>query len=332
MGRRKKEIVRVLAVVAAVAALLVLAGCRKKKEPGELRWPEVTKECKPWAYWWWHGSAVDKKGLTEHLEAYQKAGMGGVHMIPTYGAKGYEERYIEYLSPQWMEMLGHTIKEAKRLGMGVDTSTGTGWPPGGPNVTVEDATAKEIFRTYTLEGGERLSRVGDEERGPAEHLRALTAYGGDGEVVDLMSKVDANDNLEWTAPEGTWKLYVVSQVLAGKKVERAAPGGEGYIIDPFSRKSLTNYLKRFDKAFADYKGDMPRGHYHDSYEYGRATWTDELFEEFEKRRGYDLRKELPALFGEGDEERTARVKCDYRETMAELHLEYIMAWVEWCHG
>lgn len=335
-GKDMKHIVRVLVVVATAAVLFALCGCGKKKKSAALSWPEVTRESKPWTYWWWLGSAVDKEGLTEHLEKYHEAGMGGVHIIPIYGAKGHEQRYIEYLSPQWMEMLGHTVAEAKRLDMGVDMSTGTGWPPGGPNVTAEDATAEEIFRTYTLEGGaglEKPLRAGDSERGPAEHLRALMAYSDSGAVVDLAGNVDAEGNLDWVVPEGTWKLYAVFQGLGGKKVERAAPGGAGYIIDPFSNEALDNYLERFDKAFADYEGDMPRAHYHDSYEYGRATWTDDLFEQFRKRRGYDLREQLPALFGEGDEDVVARVKCDYRETIADLHLEsYIGPWVEWCHG
>src|SRR5262249_16206871 len=33
---------------------------------------------RPWAYWWWHGSAVDTNSLTHELERYRDAGMGGV--------------------------------------------------------------------------------------------------------------------------------------------------------------------------------------------------------------------------------------------------------------
>lgn len=68
-------------------------------------WPALTSETRPWAYWWWMGSAVNKKDLTRLFEQYQKAEMGGCHLIPIYGAKGYEDRFIEYLSPKWMEML-----------------------------------------------------------------------------------------------------------------------------------------------------------------------------------------------------------------------------------
>ena len=91
---------------------------------------------KPWVYWWWMGSAVDKKNLTANLELYQQAGIGGVHIIPIYGVKGWEEKYIDFLSPSWLDLLKYTIEEASRLGMGVDMSTGTGWPFGGPQVNL----------------------------------------------------------------------------------------------------------------------------------------------------------------------------------------------------
>lgn len=48
----------------------------------EPRWPEITRESKPWTRWWWHGSAVTKEGITSEMEAYQKAGLGGLEITP----------------------------------------------------------------------------------------------------------------------------------------------------------------------------------------------------------------------------------------------------------
>jgi hypothetical protein len=295
----------------------------------------MTAESKPWTYWWWLGSIVDEEGLTKHLKAYQKAGIGGVHMIPCYGVKGKEDRFIDYLSDQWMDMLAHTTAEAERLGLGVDTSTGTGWPFGGPKVGAFEGTKKAVFKTYTLDPNGRVGepvRVIDQTLKEPANLKAVMAFSNSGARVDLTDKVAADGILDWTAPEGRWKLYAVFQAMGGKKVERAAPGGEGYIIDPFSRKALGNYLQKFDSAFASYQGRMPRAHYHDSYEYGPTTWTGDFFDQFERRRGYDLRNQLPALMCQADEETIARVKYDYRETIADLHLEeYLMPWTEWAH-
>src|SRR5689334_7428215 len=73
------------------------------------QWPPITREQRPWAYWWWMGSAVDKANLTRELTRYRAAGYGGVHIIPIYGAKGWESHYLRYLSPEWMEMLDYTV-------------------------------------------------------------------------------------------------------------------------------------------------------------------------------------------------------------------------------
>src|SRR5690606_33780658 len=98
-----------------------------------------------------------KEGITAELEAFSKAGLGGVEITPIYGVYGEEESFIEYLSPQWLEMLDHVLKEAARLDLGVDMATGTGWPFGGPWISGEDACKDMNFKVYTLSEGESLN-------------------------------------------------------------------------------------------------------------------------------------------------------------------------------
>ncbi len=86
----------------------------------------MSRQTRPWAYWWWMGSAVEQTNLTRELHRYRDAGLGGVHIIPIYGAKGFEEKFIPYLTPEWMAMLDYTIKQADRLDLGVDMTTGSG--------------------------------------------------------------------------------------------------------------------------------------------------------------------------------------------------------------
>jgi len=107
--------------------------------------PEITQEAKPKTRWWWMGNAVDSTNLTQNLEALAFAGIGGVEITPIYGVKGCEDRYIDFLSPRWMNMLAFTEQEAERLGISVDMNCGTGWPFGGPDVTLDDAATKAVF-------------------------------------------------------------------------------------------------------------------------------------------------------------------------------------------
>src|SRR5690242_2933641 len=145
---------RTLALIALIALIMTLT-LPVRADP--LTWPPITREAKPWSRWWWLGSAVDKENLTKLLERYHDAGIGGLEICPIYGAKGYEDRYIDFLSPKWMEMLAHTTAEAKRLGVGVDLTTGTGWPFGGPSVTAEDASARAVLKSYDIAEGKGLS-------------------------------------------------------------------------------------------------------------------------------------------------------------------------------
>ncbi|HJZ55011.1 MAG TPA: glycosyl hydrolase, partial [Gemmataceae bacterium] len=309
----------------AGCSVLVRPAVGPAAEPEPLAWPATTAAQRPWTRWWWLGSAVDRENLTRSLEQFKQAGIGGVEICPIYGAKGSEDKFIDFLSPKWMEMLAHTTAEAKRLGIGVDLTTGTGWPFGGPDVTADDASARVVLKAYDLAEGKGLG-----EKLPEGKLHAVVAVAAGGERIDLTAKVK-DGRLDWTAPAGKWKLYAVVQQSPVMKVKRAAPGGVGNVLDPFSPAKLDRYLARFDKAFAGFTAPMPRAHFHDSYEYYNASWTDDLLDEFRKRRGYDLKAQLPALFGDGPVDTVARVKCDYRETLSDLHREYLLRWTEWCH-
>ncbi|MEO6455822.1 MAG: glycosyl hydrolase, partial [Ginsengibacter sp.] len=125
----------------------------------QLKWPAITQTSKPWTRWWWEGSAVNAKDLTWNIEQYKAAGLGGVEITPIYGVYGYEKQFINFLSPKWMGEFDHTLKEAKRLGLGVDLANGTGWPFGGPWVTDDDASKTIYYKTYTVNGGDELKEI-----------------------------------------------------------------------------------------------------------------------------------------------------------------------------
>lgn len=334
-------------------------------------WPAVTQQAKPWARWWWEGSAVNPQDLTWNLQSYQKAGLGGLEITPIYGLRGHEKEFIPFLSPKWMDMLQYTLQEAKRLNLGIDLANATGWPFGGPWVTDADASKELFWKTYEVKGGEKLAeKIGfiqqpfvrseagrrniNEIKQPVSSntnlqelaidqvrfekqlpLTALMAYNDAGEAINLTGKVNSNGQLDWTAPGGgNWRLYALFQGDHGKMVERAAPGGEGLVIDHFSKPALTHYLARFDEAFKGEKVSGIRSFFNDSYEVddaqGQGNFTPHLFDEFARRRGYDLRTQLPALFGKATPELNSRVLYDYRETISELLLDnFTKPWHDW---
>jgi hypothetical protein len=375
---------RALAAVLLLITLLTPAGVhaqgarrraavqnrQQSSSAAALAWPQITRQTKPWARWWWLGSAVNKRDLTTEMEKYEKAGLGGLELTAIYGVHGREDRFIKYLSPAWVEMLEHTLHEADRLGIGIDMAVTTGWPFGGPWVGPEDACKDFVSKTFELKGGERLHEAVRFVQKPLlrtvgthvnikdlkqpvsanENLQALAldqvrfetqlpletlmAYSDRGETLNLTDRVDAAGRLDWVAPAGSWKLYAIFQGWHGKQVERAAPGGEGDVVDHFSADALTHYLSKLDRAFAGHDIRPLRAFFNDSYEVddaeGQSDWTPKFFDEFRARRGYDLREQLPALLSDDTPERHARVLYDFRETISDLLLErFTDTWRRW---
>ena len=129
--------------------------------------------------------------------------------------------------------------------------------------------------------------------------------------------------------------YEVEAGRTKQKVKRAAPGGEGLVIDHFDRQSVKHYLDRFDEAFEKSGVAWPHTFFNDSYEVYGANWTPTLFEEFKHRRGYDLREHLPELLGDSIAGGlpSSEVLADYRETLSDLLLEnFTQQWVAWAHS
>jgi len=155
-------------------AIAALAGSQVAGQGGAARAKTVNTQ-KPWVRWWWPGSAVDKQSLTRQLEELVRAGVGGVEITPIYGARGYEERYIRFLTPEFMAMLEHVAREGQRLGLGIDMATGTGWPFGGPWVDQSHALARAVLRDGRLTGE------------PTKMVVKRSAPGGEGLVINPFS-------------------------------------------------------------------------------------------------------------------------------------------------
>ncbi|SDR15603.1 Glycosyl hydrolases family 2, sugar binding domain [Chryseobacterium soldanellicola] len=300
-------------------------------------WPKTTETAKPWTRWWWMGNAVDEKGLDKQLTTLNKAGFGGIEIVPIYGAKGFENQYINYLSPEWMKMLQFTTNKAKSLNMGVDMAVGTGWPIGGPQVSEEDAATKMIVQTYTISSGEKFSEkivLNDEKLKNLKTIKLdiATAYNEKNEAVVLTDKITNEGSLNWKPDSGKWAIYAVFTGKTLQKVKRAAPGGEGYTLDHFSPVATVNYLKTFDKAFGNSNYGV-RSFFNDSYEVYNADWTPDFKNEFKKRRGYDLSPYIKYLINNDENEITTRVKSDYRQTLSELILHnFADNFTNWAHS
>lgn len=297
-------------------------------------WPNISTESRPGSRWWWLGSAVDKENLTYNLEEYAKAGLGAMEITPIYGVQGNDKNNIPYLTPQWMDILKHTQAEGKRLGIQIDMNMGTGWPFGGPSVSIADAATKAIFQTYKIVGGQKISldiQVQDQKQVPHAILSRVMAYSDKGSSLNLTSKAN-NGKLDWQVPSGKWDIVVLYIGKTLQKVKRAAPGGEGYVMDHLNKQAVGRYFAHFEKVFKDNHANYPHTFFNDSYEVYGADWTPDLLEQFAKRRGYRLEDYFMEFLSKERNDTTARIISDYRETISELLLEnFTRPWSTFAH-
>ena len=148
------------------------------------------------------------------------------------------------------------------------------------------------------------------------------------DVIDLTSKMGADGTLAWDAPAGNWKVIRFGYSLTGHQNSPASPEATGLEVDKLDKEAVTDYFNKYLDMYKEATGGLMGAeglHYviTDSWEAGQLNWTGKMFEEFQKRAGYDLHKWLPALAGYVVEsaEKTDKFLWDYRKVIAELTAE-----------
>jgi hypothetical protein len=160
-------------------------------------------------------------------------------------------------------------------------------------------------------------------------------------VLDLTPQMDAEGKLSWQAPLGRWTILRIGHTPTGRMQNAPSDTGLGLEIDKFSAEAMEFH---FNKYFGDlYEAFRPLaakglvGALIDSYEVGMQNWTPTFAEEFQKRRGYDLRKYMPSMTGRvvGSPEITERFLWDLRRAQADVIADnYYGKFAELCrqHG
>ena len=96
--------------------------------------------------WWWFGPAVERDELARELRTMKAGGMGGVEIQPVYPLQlddpqtGF--RNMQFLSPEYLRMVGFAADTGRELGMRVSLTLGSGWPYGGAWVPVTESAGR----------------------------------------------------------------------------------------------------------------------------------------------------------------------------------------------
>lgn len=306
-------------------------------------------EARGYTRWWWFGCAVEKKEICRELDEMVRAGIGGVELQILYPlAADREDGSIQnqnYLSPGFFASIRFAAEEAKRRGMKFDMTLGSSWPFGGPFIPEELSAPNVIPYMIDLYGPcefryDFTTRVYGTcvgcVMGKMEHAQMLPET-----IVDLTDHITDKYLFGWEwgkkllpvqIPEGNYKIIVLISNEKRQQVLKPLNGGEGLIIDHDRRDSLRCFLKNGGDPLAEAVGtELIQSFFCDSIEVFGQNWTDILYEEFEKRRGYVLKPYLYALWGE-IQGMTEQIRYDFHKTLAELTEEnFFQELTLWCH-
>ena len=300
--------------------------------------PDASWRGKP--FWSWNGE-LRKEELIRQVEVMKEMGLGGYFMHSRAGL------ITEYLGDDWFDMINAVADAGEKLGMESWLYDEDRWPSGsaGGKVTVE-----EQYRAKSL----RLEQSAPESfKGRKIETVAVFVAKIDGinvysyyEVTPDKSVDEVINDIADACALGQWQVlhfYIKPDPCNSNY------NGTTY-IDTMSYKAVRKFIdmtheeykrrcgKRIGTTIKGIFTDEPhRGHCFDNlHTEGDLTvcdtcWTDDLFEEFKKRYGYDPLPILPELFFRPEGRKVAPVKLHYIDLANNLFIErFAMPINQWC--
>ena len=275
--------------------------------------------------WWWFGPAVTKPELQRELEEMKAEGIGGVEIATLYPLAlddpktGFHNQL--FLSDEHLDAIRFTATAARKLGLRVDITLGSGWPFGGPHIRVDQAAGELRVETIPVPTGSDSVAVPDIATGE-QVIAAFVAPVRDGQAslqdAKQVSSI-VNGRLQLSPPPNvpTDAIFFISS-RTGMTVKRPAVGTEGFVLDHYDRNAIETHLHAVGDRLMEAFGEQPPyAVFSDSLEDYGSNWTGDLMQEFRARRGYDLTPYLPALIGDAGP-LTASVRHDWGRTLTEL--------------
>ena len=264
--------------------------------------------------WWWFGPSVNKPELEREMRAMKEAGIGGFEIQPVYPLQ--LDNNLPVLSQDFLDALHFTSLKARELGLRADLTLGSGWPYGGPQIPVTLAAGRLRYERVPIPAGVREVAPPPAKEGEKLIAAFVSDNGSTREI--------AMDGTVTPSSEPRVALFFFSS-RTGMLVKRAAAGAEGYVLDHYDRAALDHYLQAVGEPLLKAFGpNPPYAIFCDSLEVYGSDWTGDLLEEFQKRRGYDLKPHLPALVGDAGPD-TAAIRDDWGLTLTELAEERFLA-------
>ncbi len=256
---------------------------------------------RPAPFWVWHDK-LDTMMLERDLIDFKEVGFGGGFMHPRYGL------ITEYLSNEWFDMVEYSVEEAKERGLKMWIYDENSFPSGFAGGWMPEVMPESANQPTGLTM-QRATEIPDADI-------AVVLEDNNGSLEDVTSNVSPGDRGEFIIFLNHY--YENSKWFGGRSyVDLLIPG----VTETFIDVTMSGYEERV----GDHFGDLVPGVFTDEPNIsprGKSVtrFTPALFDEFQKRWGYDLKSHLPSIFEEVGEWK--RVRHNYYELLLELFIKY----------
>ncbi len=243
---------------------------------------------------------------------------GGMEIQPLNlfvpGTAEARAKAVTWDTPGYYANVIAVMQEARKRGMTIDMTDGSGWPPGGSFLSTDDgfislesasvdlaannngAVALPII-TNTSDRPSRLVAVLASKTLPKKAGEKTSTIPLDQSSVIVVTQFVKNDSLHWKVPTGNWRLIAFWSKPSTQKTMTASPT-QGPVMNHLdSTKVLKSYKHLFGErtGLAPYFGNPMRAVFNDSYEFAvDRHYSYGFIDYFKKRRGYDITPWLPA--------------------------------------
>jgi hypothetical protein len=122
---------------------------------------EPPLSARPAVYWAWINGLTDQGQLTRELEELKDKGIGGVYIFDV-GAQDPQKIVSAgpaFMGPESLKAIGHSVREATRLGLEVGLITSSSWNCGGPWIPPKYASMGLYHNQLTVKGPTRLTEA-----------------------------------------------------------------------------------------------------------------------------------------------------------------------------
>ncbi|MBR6767308.1 MAG: hypothetical protein IKM02_05085 [Clostridia bacterium] len=300
--------------------------------------PGVEYRGKP--FWSWNGE-LKKDELIRQVEIMGEMGFGGYFMHSRCGL------ITEYLGDEWFELINAVADAGEKAGLENWLYDEDRWPSGSAGGKASEEMKYRMKSVYLYEiSPEDFQWTEDIMRAfAAKVLPDGISISGYAEIISE-NQLPAWESLKDAEGEARVLVFKVvydtpsSNYNGNTYIDTMNAEAVRHFIDLTHEEYLKRCGDRFGRTIKGIFTDEPhRGHAMDNFSEKDGVrssaifYTDDIFEEFESRYGYDAAALLPEIFYRLNGDPVSKVRIDYFDLGCDLFCERFMKQInDWCEA